>query len=779
MDVAKYLSGKQWLIEERSFDPTFLNIREAQFTLGNGYVGMRGIYEEVPEKSNVGTYIAGVYDSTMSQVTELVNVPNPIDFKIMSDGEKLDVTGMKVRRHYRALDIRRGLLVRKTLFIDRHNKRFDYQSIRFVSAADPHLGIIRIDLKSIDTDAILSAQTVVNTAVTNRGVLSEGDKVHFRLNKVDRAQDIIYHEVETFTSKIRIGLASHVRLRKSSRNRTCPERTFRFKLKKGETVRIIKYFSIFTSRDVKPSKVKASAMKELKGAVRRGFGSCLKRHQLAWDRLWHRADIKIGGDDEAQKSLRFNIYHLLISGNAFDEHVSIGARTLSGEGYRGHIFWDAEIYMFPFYLFTCPEIARNLLRYRYHQLERARVNAREQGYKGALFGWETADNGKDVTPAWFKALDWSITKVETAIEHHLMADIAYAVNQYYLASGDEECMTSWGAEILFETARFWASRATKRKGNRVFDIKDVIGPDEFHIHIDNNAYTNFMARWNLETAYWRYQYLKAQHPAAFKKLNRKINLQNKEIEVWLKIARGIPISTNKSGNIIEQFDGFFKKKRIPITRWDEHFMPLFHNSSSLSELNKTQLIKQADALLLFHLFPDAFSKKVMRSCFRYYDRRTAHKSSLSHAMHTIAALRAQYPVRAYQYFHYAVSADLGNKHGNSSEGIHGGSLGATWQAVVHGFSGVSIQGEKLCFKPQIPFHWDSLKFKIQWKGALLDIFINQKRIRIRFESTCKERIVHLGVFDNTYTLKLSESLEILRSKGEGQKYDLCKTIRET
>jgi len=765
MDIKDLLSSKEWLIVEKSFDPSLQNVRETQYTLGNGYLGMRGIYEEIPYDSLVGTYIAGVYDAYMSQVTELVNAPNPIDFKIMSDGEKLDIKAMKIKRHYRALDMRRGTIARKTVFLDRHNHAIEYQSLRFMSRAAPHLGVMRIEIKSLDTAKNLIVQTNVDTSVTNRGLLNEGRKSHFKLTTVDTKNSTKYTEVETYSSKIRIGYAMRLSLsRPGKEEEICHDLTFPLEIEKGKSLCFTLLFSIYTSNDVQASRVRSSAVKEIDEASQQRFSGCFERHCRSWDELWRRSDVIIKGDDEVQKALRFNIYHLLICGNEHNEKVSIGARTLSGDGYRGHVFWDSEIYMFPFFLYTWPQVATNLLRYRFHQLDQARANAEDAGYDGALFGWETADSGEDVTPTWFKGLDHSVVKVETSLEHHLMSDIAYAINHYHQASGDDHCMASWGAEILFETARFWASRVTKRNGRALFDIKDIIGPDEFHVHVDNNAFTNFMVRWNLEAAHSLYYEISNKKPARFKKLTARIGLKKKEVDSWLEIAQGIVIPTNKKGTLIEEFDGFFKRKRVKLDKLDENFMPEVRDDLPVTDLTKTQLIKQGDVLLLFNLFPDEFAPHIMRENFRYYERRTTHKSSLSHGVHSLAALLAQYPVRAYHYFHYCVLADMQNHHKNTADGIHGGSLGATWQAAVCGFGGLRISNNLPWLKPHLPLHWKSLSYKVHWHGNLLNVHVTQEKVRVSLEMSSGKGALTIGIYDNIYELNETSSLTVTRDR---------------
>ncbi len=469
-----YTTDELWLIKETEFERKLQNIRESQFTLGNGYLGVRGICEEIPYDCHPGTYLSGVYDKMAAQVSELVNLPNPINFKFTIEGEKLDVVAMDVLQHRRVLNMKKALLLRQNLYQDSKGRRYDYQSLRFISQNDKNIGVMRIALTPLDAGCQIDINTGIDTSVSNAGVLSEGRKRHFRIKELGQFKRAGYLVTETLEKKYTViywaGFYYHINGKKT----VAQDNIFRLKLKKGQSVVFTKVFCTkhFSGR-TNSSLQKKSVFQIFRTAFNADFNLLLKRHIAVWEKIWKKSDIVIEGTANLQINLRFNIYHMLICGHHDNGFSSIGARTLSGEGYRGHIFWDAEIFLFPFYLFAFPKIARNMLLYRYRRLAASREIARQNGYRGAQFAWESADTGFDETPEWARNIDRTIIQIETnKLEHHITADIAYAVYKYYLATEDSKFMDDYGYEIIVETARFWTSRTVynKRKDRQILDL---------------------------------------------------------------------------------------------------------------------------------------------------------------------------------------------------------------------------------------------------------------------------------------------------------------------
>ncbi len=747
------LSSEKWLIHERGFNASIMQEYESLFTLGNGYMGSRGILEEIPYDSAPGTYIAGVFDKSISQVSEIVNAPNPIDLRIIAEGEKIDIKGMYLHSHNRILDMKHGLLFRHTILANSRKERFDYKSLRFISSDHRQLGAMRIWITPLDAKTILTIQDNINTSVRNKGVLTEGRKKHFQVNEVRSEKSINYLCAKTQDTSILLACATHLNVSYGEREYSAPDQSFDIRLKKGETLTLTKTFYGRTSRHLSQRLLRDKTVKSIKKYARLGFDRLLKRQIKSFSGLWQFSDIKISGDTDAQKTLRFNIYHMLIASNAYDSDISIGARALTGEGYRGHVFWDTEIFLLPFYIYAYPDIAKNLLIYRYNRLDAARKIAKQKKFKGVLFPWESADTGEDETPHWHKDFDGTIIEISTQdYEHHIVADVAFGLWHYYTVTGDNKFMIRYGAEMLFETARFWASRVIKNKKKDRFEIHGVMGPDEFHSNVNNSAYTNGLAQFNLKVAAEFCSNFIKKYPAGFKAVSEKIGLKLSECKKWSNIAEKLYIPLNTKNNVIEEFDGYFRKQDVAIRTHDKYMMPEFPPNVPLSKVAQTQLVKQLDSCMLLYLLPDKFDSKTFKSTHAYYEQRTVHKSSLSPSINAIINLRAGNMVKAYQYFLYSLGADLKMNQSNVAEGVHAASLGGSWQSVVNGFGGMRIKNTHLSFEPQLPEYWHNLEFYLLFRGERLCVKIDHNKISIGVKPLKSNRPVMVEIFGNLYKI---------------------------
>lgn len=750
---AKYKNNDLWCIKADTFDVNIQNIRETQFSLGNGYLGTRGILEEIPKGAWAGTYIAGVYDRLTSQVAELVNFPNPFFFKFSIKGEKVGAAAMDVLEHQRVLNMRDGLLVRHTVFSDSKKKRYDYQSIRFISMRDKNIGVMQIMLTPLDDDSEIEIQSGLDTTVHNKGTVTEGNKRHFHTRELAQEKNSDYLLLETLEKRHQIIYRSGFYYNAGKKRVYGRDHVLKLKLKERQPVVFTKVFYIGACGEKKGDlkKLQRSSKREFHQAFQGQTDDLLKSHCEEWRKLWDTADVVIAGTADIQKNLRFNIFHMLICGHVDDGFSSVGARTLSGEGYRGHVFWDAEIFMLPFYAYALPDVARNMLLYRYSRMEQAREIAKKQGYRGTMYPWESAGTGEEETPTWAKDLDGKIIRIKTnELEHHITADIAYACCQYAEITGDEGFMQKHGYEMVLEAARFWASRVQRNRQGK-YEIRDVIGPDEFHEHVNNNAYTNVMAKWNLSTGHRIYYSLKKSKPKLYRALRREIGLTDHEANIWKHIAPQIVFKYRKKDYVIEEFDGYFRRKHIKIVDLDENGIPMLPKGVKVKDYNKTQFVKQADVLMLLYLLADFFPEKAKKSNYQFYAPRTLHKSSLSPAIHAVMALKSGLLNQAYQFFNVALRADISNLHGNTHEGIHGASLGGVWQSVINGFAGANIENHVLSFDPRMPTTWHYIQFSLFWKKALLRIVANNNEVHIRVESKQTKK-VEVKVFDKKHLL---------------------------
>jgi kojibiose phosphorylase len=425
---------------------------------------------------------------------------------------------------------------------------------------------------------------------------------------------------------------------------------------------------------------------------------------------------------------------MLIAAPRHNDRVNIGAKTLSGFGYRGHAFWDTEIFMLPLFTYTAPQIARNLLNYRYHNLPGARAKASQNGFEGAQFPWESADTGEEVTPAWIPDFTQRsrLIRIWTGdIEIHISADIAYAAMQYWKLTGDDPWMVEKGAELVLDTAKFWASRAELNPRTGRFEYTDVIGPDEYHEHVDNNYFTNYFARWNLSTGLTILAWLQQVAPEQASELVERLDLTQNRLDHWRQVAANMYLPAPKEG-VLEQFEGYFERKYI-------HLPDLEPRNRSVQVIygiegtNDTQVLKQPDVLMLMYLLRQEFADEIVSTNYDYYTARTDHSfgSSLGPSIQAIMACELGKPDEAYEHFIRAVRADLRDIRGNAGDGIHAASAGGTWQTVVFGFGGLRVTEDGWQVTPRLPKHWKRLAFQFFHKGELQRVDIRPERPDIR------------------------------------------------
>lgn len=721
------LSPEPWLIRESGWDPSRQGFFETALALGSGLIGARAALEEKPEGAVPGTYFAGVFDGAGSLVPELVNAPDPFRFKLLRGGEKIGAGSMDILEYERVLDMRKAVLFRRTVFRSALGPRFEYRSARFLSEP-AGAAVMRVEIRPLDGPDELEVLHGVDDAAANEGLSTEGSKRHYRPSAARSVAGGDLLCVDTLEGGHRIAYASSLTALPLPGGRLGRARRSVFRMKVGRAGAAFVKIVSFRSAPPGSSAVGGEAVSGLRKAARKGYSGLLREHVRAWDVLWRDADVEIAGDARAAKSARFVVYHLLICGTE-RASVGIGAKSLSGEGYRGHSFWDTEIFTLPFYVLNRPSAARRLLRYRLDRLDAARKIAVSKGYKGAMFPWESAGTGAETTPPWVRGPGGRVIPIETGLqEHHITADIAYGLMGYVDAAADERLLLEGGLELLLETARFWASRVERGRGGRL-DITGVIGPDEFHENVGNNAFTNRMAAWNLRTSARVYRDMLKSRPRAARAAARKVRLKPGEPAAWERIAGRIAVPRVKDG-VIEQFDGFFRRRRVRFSGRDRHGMPLIPRRFRGKDPNPTQLIKQADVVLLMYLFPGEFSAEAKRRNFSYYEARTLHKSSLSPSIHSIMALATGDRASAYRYLLASLRMDLEDVNGNTAQGMHIACCGGAWQALVHGFGGVSFGSGALSVDPRLPRGWKSLAFSLKWKGRDIRVKAGRRRVEL-------------------------------------------------
>lgn len=705
-----------WTLTETSFDPKSLHHKETIYTIGNGYLSTRGAFEEGYPGDRRATFLHGVFDDAPIVVTELANAPDWLPLTVLLDGERFSLHNGTVETFERRLDLHYGLLTRTVRWRSPGGKTATLTFERFTSLAAPHALFIRCQVIP-EFEGTLEFRAALNGNTDNEGL------AHWNWISQGCLGEAVYLHNRTRGS--RIDLASAMRLvgvqgrclaAEFCDVENTPTLMMKMVASPGEPAVVDKYVAIYTSRD--SQNFIDDALSQVKES--RGWTAELEKSSRAWAQEWERTDVVIEGDEEAQIATRFNLYQLLIAAPRQDDRVNIGAKTLSGFGYRGHSFWDTEIFILPLFIYTAPHIAKNLLNYRYRNLPAARVKARTNGYEGAQFPWESADTGEEVTPTWvpFYGDRSKMVRIWTGdIEIHISTDIAYAAFQYWQVTGDDAWFIEKGAELTLDTAKYWASRAEWSEAAGRYEYNNVIGPDEYHEHVDNNVTTNRMAQWNLQTALDVLEWLKVHASARATELSESLDLSDKRLGRWRDVIARIYLPGLPSG-LFEQFEGYFKRKEVDLAAMEprhESIQAMFGIEATI----ETQVLKQPDVVMLLYLLRGQYSEEVVRTNYDYYTPRTDHTygSSLGPSIQAIMACEVGKPDEAYEHFIRSARADLRDVRGNAGDGIHAASAGGTWQAVVFGFAGLRLTKDGWSVTPRLPRHWQRVAFKFYLRGV--------------------------------------------------------------
>ncbi|MCD8149353.1 MAG: glycoside hydrolase family 65 protein [Clostridiales bacterium] len=743
-----YSKAGEWIVREDCFDPVRLGKCESVMSLGNGYLGLRSATEERYLRETRGMFVAGTFNKfDENEVTELPNAADLTAMEISIDGEYFDLTVGSMEEYTRELNIRTGELKRSVLWTSPAGKRIRFASYRVVSLKRLHAIVQRVEITPLDGDAAVVIRSGINGTMTNTGSqhFSEGDKRFYDKRVIQFVQRTTQSEIDFVNTTVH-RLAVNGQSVKQDAQVYIERREifagYEMQVQQGELLEIEKYSTVYTTRDFDAEGMSAADLQTA------GLHACEELEELGYEKIraesadqwekevWSQAPVQIEGGPGAdldQFAVRFAQYHMRVMVPAHDNRMNIGAKGLSGEGYKGHCFWDTEIFLLPYYIFTAPETARKLEEYRYLSLPGAHAKAAHNGYVGAMFPWESAwlDDG-EVTPEYCDVdiLTGRPVKVWSGfIEQHITSDVAFGAWQYAVITGDEDFMEKCGYELIMDTAIFWASRLEKG-GDGAYHINDVVGPDEFREHVNDNAFTNYMAKWNMEKAMEYYSLLKTEKPSLFASLNQKLNL-DRAYEKWKDGCEYIFLPQPTAENVLPQDDRYLSCRDIDLTKYkqQEHVGGITRDYN-LEQINQIQVSKQADVLVLFFLLEDQFSPEVKAATWRYYEQRTVHDSSLSLSTHAVLACDMGQTDMAYDLYKKAAMIDLGPFMGSSDAGIHAASFGGSWQCVVYGFGGVRMLGGKLRINPVLPDAWDKLCYTILWKGQKLAVEVTKSAVTI-------------------------------------------------
>ena len=707
-----------WIMDQHGCDALRDNSRESRFAISNGFLGVRAghsINRDAHSLLPPRVYVAGLFDSAGADqpISGLVAVPDWLQVRVSLPGGASVPHPGEVTSLQRTLDLRRGALLTGGSMVSVAGLAIRARVLRLVSLRERAIGLQLIQLQ-------IEAGEVDLTLEASFGGLA------FGLEADRLEQDLGVWRTTSSGKRLAMAAASSLRLDGEvlTPGTLGPfSSTWTWRTHPGQVACFERLVAV--ARSDEPATDPAIAAGSVLEASRRiGWRGVLAAHEAEWAARWRCSDVVVDGDPAAQQALRFAAYHLNGAANPADERVSIAARALTGADYHGHVFWDTEIYLLPFYTLTWPEAARALLMYRFATLGGARAKAAAMGWRGAMYAWESADTGAETTPEHGIGPDRKVVDILCGTqEQHITADVAYAVWQYWLATGDEAFLRDAGAEILLEAGRFWASRALL-EADGLHHIRGVIGPDEYHETIDDNAFTNVMARWTIRRAVEVAAMLRERWPAEWDLLASRIGVDGREIEQWAAVAEAMATGLDPKTGLFEQFAGYFALEDIDLAQYASRSVPM-DVVLGRERTAASQVVKQADVVALLGLLPDEFASGAGAANFDFYAPRCSHGSSLSRAMHGIVAARLGRSEMALEFSRQTSAIDLADTHAAIDGGVHIAALGGVWMIAVCGFAGLTLLADGLGFDPQLPEGWTGLAFACQWRGRHLRVRIDQ------------------------------------------------------
>ncbi|WP_310830666.1 beta-phosphoglucomutase [Paenibacillus pedocola] len=733
---------REWSLGEDAIEDENNQRSESVFALGNGYIGMRGNFEEgyhgKAGTSVAGNYLNGFYDSEPIVYPEgafglparnqsMLNVTDARIIELSIEGHTFRLDSGIVHRYRRWLDMKSGILHREVEWESPAGHRLLLMIRRMVSLQHKHLAAIEYKVTALNFSGTLHFVSALDGQITRTEAsddprLGSGSAEPSLLLEdagYDEAADILWMRQRTRHTRFALLTAVSHGLQAESGRELSRQLTgqriwacYEAAVQSGESVTLTKYITYHTSKDYPEEELQSRSVKVLSMAETYGFSGLADEQHSYLDQFWGHTDVEIKGDPALQQGIRFNMFQLLQS-TGRDGVTNIAAKGLTGEGYEGHYFWDTEMYMLPFFTYTQPAVSRALLEFRYATLGKARERAAVMSQKGALYPWRTIDGEEN--SAYFPA---------GTAQAHINADIAYGLKQYVQATGDLGFLASKGAEILFETSRFWLDLGhfNPARGG-AFCIDAVTGPDEYTAIVNNNAYTNLMVQDQFLYAYETARLLEQQYPEDYERLRQAIGLSMEEAESWKEAAGKMFIPFDEELGIYAQDDTFLTKRKWDFENTPADKYPLLLNYHPLV-IYRHQVLKQADLVMAMFLLGDKFSLADKIRNYKYYEPLTTHDSSLSPCIHSIVSAEIGDLAGAYAYFDRTVRMDLDDINRNAKDGLHMAAMAGSWMSIVNGFGGLRQYNGMLCFAPALPEQWESYRFKITVRGQLLDIYVD-------------------------------------------------------
>lgn len=762
----RYLKIDPWKIIEEGFEKKRSRISESMFCLANEFMGVRGYFEEGYSGNRLlGSYFNNLYEEMEAQhwqlfkgmVTRVCFGVNSVDWlytRIFLDGEQLDLARCDFYNFKRVLDMKKGTLTREFIWKTKTGKELKVSFLRFLSMDRPNMGLQKITFGPLNFSGNLLVQSGLDYSILHE--IAEGwnqvetsdsefkprGKNFWTLEKAEYTGD----GISALGKTIKSGhlLFSNFRLNSNKILNTAfilqdklAVLNFPLELEEGKSTFIEKSVVNYWEKSEDKGSVWAKGS-DLASEYRHiSFDEALKTQEEYWEKAWDNIDIKIDGDDENLQGVRFSIFTLYSTYHGFDPNLNIPCKGLTAEVYHGQVFWDTESYCMPFYIFNNPKAAKNLLLYRYKYLPQACERAKQLDCEGARYPMCTLD-GTESCATWQHG-DFEI---------HVSAAVSYAVWLYNKLCDDKEFLFNQGIELLMQISRYYANRGEFSPLNGDFGLYGVMGPDEYHMNVNNNAYTNVMAKKTFEFTLDVIERMKKEAPDLLRKVSEKVGLREGETEDWRKKARLMRIPMNKETGLIEQHDGYFDLPEADVKNIPESQIPIYKHWAYV-RIFRYNMIKQPDVLLLPFFFSTDYTPEQKRINYEFYEARCIHESSLSPSIHSILAAELGKKEEAYEFFKYMARLDLDNYNKNTDQGLHVTSMSGAWLNMVYGFGGLRTDGDVLIFKPSIPDNWNSFSFRLQYRGSLLQVNVNREEAEYRILSGPG---MVIKVYDREYTV---------------------------
>ena len=780
---AKGLDDDNWSLTYHDFDPVKERTREALMAVGNGYFGTRGALEEMQANAinYPGTYIAGLYNRLSSKVGErmvdnedFVNCPNwlPVSFRI-GDGDWMIVNSDTLVEIDRKLDLRNGVLYKRAIVKDKSGHETLIESRRLSGMQQPHLAAVSYSLTPLNYEGEITLRSMLDGDIINAGVERYKQLNQQHLASVEEAGhgNMSYILVKTTQSDVKIAMAARLNLilgeEKKSPEFTvvtrpsCAESTVKLQVTKGNIIQIEKIVAIYTSQDKNVANELTAAQREV--TLSRNFEALVQQNTDAWAKIWDKIDITIEGDRLAQKLLRLHLYHLMVSASPHNSDIdaSFTARGLHGEAYRGHIFWD-ELFILPLYNMQFPDTAKATLLYRYNRLDKARAYAKEYGYEGAMFPWQSGSDGREETQViHLNPISGEWGDDYSSLQRHVSLAIAYDVWEYYHTTGDLEFISAHGAEMFLEICRFWASKSELNPATGRYSIGKVMGPDEFHEQyhgateggIRDNTYTNLMVAWAFDRAFELLQLIPDNERKA---LLDRISLNAIELSHWSDIARKLNIVISPEG-ILSQYDGYFDLKELDWESYRAKFGNIYRLDRILKAEGKSadefKVAKQADTLMIFYNLDSDQVTSILQNLnyslpddylsrnLAYYLARTSHGSTLSRVVHAQLANMIGDAKLSWELYLDALTSDYNDiQGGTTAEGIHGGVMAGTVLIALGTYAGLNLRSDSVKIAPSLPEHWRKIGFRFTFRGENYKVETGKDKVAVTVQSDRRSEV---------------------------------------